>query len=598
MGNSGVKRRNPTNCLGCMGQEHEGFDPNEIQIGNDDKPKGRITQQSTAYLNPDEINFFKAAAGRNLGLVRFYLTNGVNINILDEDRTSPLHIACRYGSIQVVEELINNGSNLDITDIAGWTPLHVAALYQRSQICQLLLRYGADAKIRNREGNLAQDLVRDKMTSEIFKQQQDHCITVIRQQQQRDMANQQYEEYFQNLKQKKQKNFETSSFNDRDLSQPAYMKSAQQTPVKIKDQDKENFNKVDSLRSNSEFYDQEERESSSNKIHLRFISPSNSAPRFYDEAFSLTQMVFENRVPIPGYKDFIKQSKVTDEVIIDFFNYDCYLAISFLLATQVIKPQSSQIITWVCKDIGRKCKKQITRLISNPILLDQPQLLRLFIDKMVTKVEVILAMREFFSLIQVQNDPYILDIIVKELSQKIYELNQQICKKNNKFPFKTEDSLHMFTFAIVMLDIESRKYSRQNAIKNFIANIQTINNGENFSQQFISQTIDEALKADIVNLTEKQLEQSLQQRLQKYCCPKILLKQKIPLIELNLFKIQDIGIVIRAGSIKIFSCSNSRMFIQGNDFHIESKTQQLHYMVSKDNQTFQFRQRNLIYSQK
>ena len=32
-----------------------------------------------------------------------------------------------------------------------------------------------------------------------------------------------------------------------------------------------------------------------------------------------------------------------------------------------------------------------------------------------------------------------------------------------------------------MLDIESRKYSRLNAIKNFIANIQTINNGENFS---------------------------------------------------------------------------------------------------------------------
>ena len=44
-------------------------------------------------------------------------------------------------------------------------------------------------------------------------------------------------------------------------------------------------------------------------------------------------MVFENRAPIPGYKDFIKQSKVTDEVMIDFFNYDCYLAISFLLAT-------------------------------------------------------------------------------------------------------------------------------------------------------------------------------------------------------------------------------------------------------------------------
>ena len=51
---------------------------------------GRITQQSTALLTENERNFFKAASGRNLGLIRFYLNNGININLLDEDRTSPL----------------------------------------------------------------------------------------------------------------------------------------------------------------------------------------------------------------------------------------------------------------------------------------------------------------------------------------------------------------------------------------------------------------------------------------------------------------------------------------------------------------------------
>lgn len=93
------------------------------------KPKGRLTNHSVAYLTNDEINFFKASAGRNVSKIRFYLRKGVNINILDEDRTSPLHVAARHGSIQIVEELLNWGAAVDITDIDGWTPLHVGAFF-------------------------------------------------------------------------------------------------------------------------------------------------------------------------------------------------------------------------------------------------------------------------------------------------------------------------------------------------------------------------------------------------------------------------------------------------------------------------------------
>jgi hypothetical protein len=73
------------------------------------------------YLNVDEVNLFKAAAGRNISLIRFFVSRGVNINTLDEERTSILHVAARHGSIPVVEELIQSNANLNLTDMAGWT---------------------------------------------------------------------------------------------------------------------------------------------------------------------------------------------------------------------------------------------------------------------------------------------------------------------------------------------------------------------------------------------------------------------------------------------------------------------------------------------
>jgi len=92
----------------------------------------------------------------------------VNVNLLDEDRTSPLHVACRSGSLQVVEELLNWGSMIDIADIAGWTPLHIAAFYQRPYICHILLKKGAYPYYSSRNGETPWDLVKDKNTEEIF----------------------------------------------------------------------------------------------------------------------------------------------------------------------------------------------------------------------------------------------------------------------------------------------------------------------------------------------------------------------------------------------------------------------------------------------
>jgi len=129
---------------------------------------GKISMGSIAFLQKDEISFLKACAGKNISALRYFTKKGVNVNLLDEDRTSPLHVASRSGSLQVVEELINSGATVNMADMAGWTPLHVAAYYQRPLICHLLLKKGADAYLMSRQGETPWDMVREKSTEEIF----------------------------------------------------------------------------------------------------------------------------------------------------------------------------------------------------------------------------------------------------------------------------------------------------------------------------------------------------------------------------------------------------------------------------------------------
>ena len=97
-------------------------DNNELCFSVDiqSQPRGRIDQESLKYLQTDEQNFLRSCGSQNISAIRYYLKQGVNVNILDQERTSPLHVAARFASTVVVEELINSGSNLDITDCVSF----------------------------------------------------------------------------------------------------------------------------------------------------------------------------------------------------------------------------------------------------------------------------------------------------------------------------------------------------------------------------------------------------------------------------------------------------------------------------------------------
>ena len=120
--------------------------------------KGTYTKESYKLFSENEKNFFYLVQKNNITGIRYLIIQGVNINILDEERTSPLHIACKESSIQTIEEIIFQGSMINIPDLVGWTPLHMACYYNRPDVVLLLLKSGANYNTHNRDKLSARDL--------------------------------------------------------------------------------------------------------------------------------------------------------------------------------------------------------------------------------------------------------------------------------------------------------------------------------------------------------------------------------------------------------------------------------------------------------
>ena len=75
----------------------------------------------------------------------------------DALKRSLLYIAARNGYYDICEFLIKKGININDIQKDGSTPLHVASFYGQDLIVKLLIDYGADITIKNKYGNLASD---------------------------------------------------------------------------------------------------------------------------------------------------------------------------------------------------------------------------------------------------------------------------------------------------------------------------------------------------------------------------------------------------------------------------------------------------------
>ena len=87
-----------------------------------------------------------ASSSASAETVQFFIQSGADVNVRDENHSTPLHLASSTsGTIETMQLLIEHGANVHAQDISLSTPLHLASLNERAaKNVQLLIKNGAD----------------------------------------------------------------------------------------------------------------------------------------------------------------------------------------------------------------------------------------------------------------------------------------------------------------------------------------------------------------------------------------------------------------------------------------------------------------------
>lgn len=95
------------------------------------------------YTDILEADLFYAAIKNKIGLAKYLLDRGANIELRNGDGATPLHIAAAFDSLQVATLLLDRGADINTGDENQYTPLYYAWSNDSFQVENLLRSRGA-----------------------------------------------------------------------------------------------------------------------------------------------------------------------------------------------------------------------------------------------------------------------------------------------------------------------------------------------------------------------------------------------------------------------------------------------------------------------
>jgi hypothetical protein len=91
-------------------------------------------------------------ASKTTPITDFLLSQAsINVNELEENKQTPLHLACFLGDLEIVQKLVGRGANVNSNDGLNGTPLHMACHKGHAKVAEFLIGHGAKLDICSNE---------------------------------------------------------------------------------------------------------------------------------------------------------------------------------------------------------------------------------------------------------------------------------------------------------------------------------------------------------------------------------------------------------------------------------------------------------------
>lgn len=89
--------------------------------------------------------------------VKLSLENGIDVNSSESGDfgSSLLHIAIRYGQMEIFNLLLDSGADINFVDKVGWTPLMESVVDDKPEFGKVLVERGANKTFVNQRGATA-----------------------------------------------------------------------------------------------------------------------------------------------------------------------------------------------------------------------------------------------------------------------------------------------------------------------------------------------------------------------------------------------------------------------------------------------------------